>query len=368
MTPSPPVTLPRERVRAWQRQVLVALVAQLGSIGFMVLVAWQGIAPWALVLAWAPLSMLGSAVALAALQFGWSHRLEDPALTAPQMVWANLSTAACYAMCGPVRGAVFVMLCLTLLFSIFALPARTVRWLAGYTLVLFGVVMATMAWLQPARYPALQEGVTFMLMAFAIPAMAQLATRMSQLRQQLGRQRQELQEALERIRVMASHDELTALPNRRFLAQTIERARGHSERGRGFSLALVDLDHFKRVNDTHGHAVGDLVLRQFATVARSAVRAEDTVGRWGGEEFLVVFEGSPPEGALIGARRVCELAAADGVALPGGGTLHYTVSIGLVSHRRGETAEQTIERADALLYRAKAEGRNQVRLDTDSEA
>lgn len=356
-----------QRLQAAQRQVHVALFAQLGSILFMGLVAWQGIAPWQLVLAWAPLSMLGSAAALAALRRGWSHELRDPALTAPQIIWSNLSTAACYAMCGPVRGAVFVMLCLTLLFSIFALPARTVRWIAAYTVALFGIVMATMARLQPERYPPLQEAATFLLLALAVPSMAQLATRMSELRQRIGRQREELAKALERIQTMASHDELTGLPNRRHLGEILERARGHSERGRGFAVAMVDLDHFKRINDQYGHAAGDFVLQHFSRTARDAVRVEDTVGRWGGEEFLIVLEGSTPSGVSVAARRVCTSVAASEVLLPDqAGSLRYTVSMGVATHRAGETVQRTIERADELLYRAKSEGRNCVLLEQSS--
>jgi diguanylate cyclase (GGDEF)-like protein len=356
-----------ERVRSWQRQVLVALGAQLASIGFMVLAAAQGAAEWPFVLAWAPLSVLGSVVALLALQHGWSHRLRDPALTAPQMVWANLSTATCYALCGPLRGAVFLMLCLTLLFSIFALPARTVRWLALYTVGLFGAVMAAMSQLQPERYPPAQEIATFVLLVASVLPMALLATRMSELRERMGRQQRELAAALERIGQMATRDELTGLPNRRWLTERLEHLQRRAERGLGSCLAMVDVDHFKRINDTHGHAVGDLSLRHVAAVLARSVRAHDALGRWGGEEFLVAYD-DLPQGAVQTAapqmaQRLCDAVRSAPVPLPSGGSLTVTVSVGVALWRPGESIAQTLERADGLLYQAKAQGRDRVVAD-----
>jgi diguanylate cyclase (GGDEF)-like protein len=128
----------------------------------------------------------------------------------------------------------------------------------------------------------------------------------------------------------------------------------------GFAVALVDLDDFKRINDTYGHAVGDKVLRTFAEQACSAMRGADIVGRWGGEEFLVVYPRSTAREAAAGADRLRERVAAAIVMTPGGQPLRFTVSIGLTDHLPPECIEALVERADRAMYQAKSQGRNRV--------
>jgi two-component system sensor histidine kinase ChiS len=131
-------------------------------------------------------------------------------------------------------------------------------------------------------------------------------------------------------------------------------------------MLLVDLDHFKTINDTHGHAAGDLVLRAFAEVARGVLRAPDIVARWGGEEFLVVVETRDRE-ALHGiAERLRRGLAAHRTIAPGGAALVVTCTIGACLYpfdpdRPGDlTWEETVELADRTLYEAKHAGRNRT--------
>jgi diguanylate cyclase len=143
--------------------------------------------------------------------------------------------------------------------------------------------------------------------------------------------------------------------------QLIEEERQRMERtGQPFGIALFDVDHFKRINDGHGHVVGDEVLRRFAVSAATEMRHTDRLGRYGGEEFLMLLTGTPDdEGALVATERVrlgierqpwSEIA--QGLAL--------TVSAGVGVCRRGESIEQLLMRADAALYAAKHAGRNRV--------
>jgi diguanylate cyclase (GGDEF)-like protein len=136
---------------------------------------------------------------------------------------------------------------------------------------------------------------------------------------------------------------------------------------RPLACMLIDVDHFKRINDTHGHAVGDLALRHVAAVLARSVRAHDALGRWGGEEFLVAYD-DLPQGAVQTAapqmaQRLCDAVRGAPVPLPGGGSLTVTVSLGLARWRPGESIAQTLERADGLLYQAKAQGRARVVAD-----
>lgn len=158
-------------------------------------------------------------------------------------------------------------------------------------------------------------------------------------------------------------DPMTRLPNRRAFDEHLVREIARSDRGAGsLCLLMLDVDHFKTVNDTHGHAVGDAVLKAVAEVTRRCVRASDIPGRLGGEEFGVLLPGTDTERGAIVAERIRRAVeafrgryGADGRPLP-----PVTVSMGMAGHRPGETAESLSERADALLYEAKRGGRNRV--------
>ena len=169
-----------------------------------------------------------------------------------------------------------------------------------------------------------------------------------------------------RLEHLATTDGLTQLLNRRALTERLVTEMERALRYDGtVALLLVDLDHFKRVNDTHGHLVGDAVLRDVAALLTAAVRSSDMVGRYGGEEFLVVLPETDDEGATAFADRIRERVAGHRFDPWGDGrALAMTTSIGVASFpaARIESVEDLFARADAALYRAKAEGRNRVRL------
>jgi diguanylate cyclase (GGDEF)-like protein len=123
-------------------------------------------------------------------------------------------------------------------------------------------------------------------------------------------------------------------------------------------VLIVDIDHFKNVNDEHGHLAGDAVLREVAARLQQAMRTEDALGRWGGEEFLAVLTDTPPEGVRVMAERLRQVVAAAPFTLDDGSQIRVTVSVGHTNGR--EDAEVLVHRADDALYVAKAEGRNRV--------
>ncbi|UXY13672.1 diguanylate cyclase [Chitiniphilus purpureus] len=176
----------------------------------------------------------------------------------------------------------------------------------------------------------------------------------------LERRNAELLELNETIRIMATIDELTGIYNRRSVMEAFRREQARSNRiGSAFCLCLIDVDHFKQVNDACGHLVGDEVLRRVAQVAREQIRETDSVGRYGGEEFLILLVDTDLEGARASAERLrhhTESLVFPELA-PG---FKVTVSIGLSQYIIGEQGEQVLSRADAALYQAKAQGRNRV--------
>jgi diguanylate cyclase (GGDEF)-like protein len=155
-------------------------------------------------------------------------------------------------------------------------------------------------------------------------------------------------------------DTLTGLPNRReFNERLEERMAGWKRRGEVFSLLLLDVDHFKKLNDQHGHLAGDVVLSMLGRTLRSALRRDDAVARYGGEEFAMILPGTPLDQAIGVVPKVCD-ATAMATVKHGETSLRVTLSGGLATIQTGETAESLIGRADEALYAAKTAGRNRI--------
>ena len=185
----------------------------------------------------------------------------------------------------------------------------------------------------------------------------------AQMRKALSASNSRLEAALTQVRELSERDELTGLQNRRSILAllTEERAR-FSRGGLAFGVAILDIDHFKRVNDRHGHAMGDEVLRAFAKIVAGRLRSTDRIARYGGEEFLLLLTNSPeaPSAQLAVERLRCAVAEYPWSDLAA--ELQVTCSIGLTMSCAGEGVAEMLERADAALYRAKSDGRNAVRV------
>ena len=175
--------------------------------------------------------------------------------------------------------------------------------------------------------------------------------------------------AREELRERASKDLLTMLPNRSAIAAELEReiARCHRER-RSVGVILLDIDHFKKINDTYGHFAGDAVLRETAQRLRSNVRPYDQVGRYGGEEFLVVLPNCDLEQAAVQADRMRTRLAAHGMSVDGA-DIRVSASFGVtVSDGTEKSPDYFVRVADEALYQAKAKGRNCVCTLTFAES
>ena len=172
----------------------------------------------------------------------------------------------------------------------------------------------------------------------------------------------------ERLRQAGITDALTGLHNRRFFEQRCPIEVGEAQRhGHGLACLFLDVDHFKRINDGHGHPVGDEVLRQVGQRIRQQLRAGDTIARYGGEEFVVLLPRCPDEHALETAERIRRALCETCVELPDGARLAVTASAGLalLSHLLPSSqlpvlASSLVAAADAALYSAKAQGRNRI--------
>ncbi|MDD4951329.1 MAG: diguanylate cyclase [Desulfovibrionaceae bacterium] len=177
----------------------------------------------------------------------------------------------------------------------------------------------------------------------------------------LERLTEDLSEVNRNLYELANTDVLTGLTNRRRFFEELDGRVAHFKRyGQRFCLAMFDVDHFKRINDTFGHAVGDEVLKALSAEARSDLRETDVVGRIGGEEFAVLL----PNTSLDAARGLCERLRkgfAACVVRTEAGEVRFSASFGLTEYQPGEAADDLMKRADELLYQAKDAGRNCVR-------
>lgn len=188
----------------------------------------------------------------------------------------------------------------------------------------------------------------------------ELVTLREELEERVDQRTRELQEANRRLEEASRTDPLTSLPNRRaFIDAANHELKRALRSGRMFAVAMLDLDHFKRVNDSYGHAVGDLVLQQTTASLRAALRSQDIIARWGGEEFVILLPETNADGAAVAAESIRAAISSSFVEL-NGKAIHVTASLGIAEHSLSQTLDRTIAAADRALYRAKDEGRDRV--------
>jgi len=309
---------------------------------------------------WSAASIAGMLVLIGLIRSGLNRRLRDPAMTVPQMLYAVLCAAWAYSFAGYAHGMVCVILAVILMFGMFGLTIRQIAWVASYVILMFGLVMVMQVRQDPVRYPAGLEAVYFLMLCIMVVGVGLLTVRLHSMRDRLRSQKLELEAAVAHIHRLATHDELTGLVNRRNMQELLEGECQRSERGtQDWCVALIDLDHFKAVNDGHGHAIGDEVLRALSRHANTLVRKSDVLSRWGGEEFVLLLPNTGIDTAQVSLDRLREHFHANPLVVQEI-SLPLSFSAGVTQHLRGETVAQTLERADKLCYLAKTLGRNRV--------
>ena len=352
-------TDPRQRIR-----MTMASFASLTMLCCAVIVnvlAQSGIMRTDWTLWWTLATCAGCALALVLIRSGCTRRMQDPALTQFQIRHALVCNGFAYFLLGPARGISLIVLALILMFGVFGTSPRQMMVNVVFALVVFGIALVNVLSRHEPGYLQELEMAYAAMVVLLLAVSAFISVRLHAIRLRLARQKQDLTRALERIHHLAAHDDLTGLVNRRHMAQlmTLEQQRGE----RSLLLALLDIDHFKRINDTHGHAVGDQVLRAFTAAVQGSLRSGDVLARWGGEEFVLMLRNTDISHAAPLLERVRSTVAALTVQAPNE-LIRLTVSIGWAAQTSGNTPaeaiENTLERADQALYRAKEQGRNQV--------
>lgn len=348
---------PALRIRSSMAMLGVVLMA--GGASVMLWLGWAGFAPWTAMVYWSLLAVGGLLGMALMVRFGWTAHWRDPAMTLQQILWAISASAAAYVLAGEAKGVVPGLLAISMLFAALNLRAKQIVAVSLYALLAFGGAVLWDTLRNGAQHPALQIAYALMLVLMIAGCML-LSLRLYQLRRRLRKQHQALAAALEEKRELASRDPLTGLINRRHMLELLHLEQRRCLRSnRMMVLAQMDIDHFKSINDTYGHAAGDRALQIFADVVRHNIRSSDVLARWGGEEFVLLLSNTDVESAVLILQRVREAVAQVSI-FDGPQPLQMTVSIGLAEHLQGESLETTLDRADQALYHAKRAGRNQV--------
>ena len=290
-----------------------------------------------------------------------NDRFEDHYLTIFQ-IGTNIALQLAFLLVAPEIGYAFLSF-LFLAFGFGALRMTSRQATIAWTLTAIGVIPAFQFAAAPIGMPVgtpLERLAAMLIFIITIGQCAFVGLYGSSLRTMLYNRSVELRNAYKRIEELAELDELTGSFNRRCIMRMLEDeiARAHRTKT-PCSVALIDLDWFKRINDAHGHPTGDEVLRTFAITTYANIRTVDRFGRYGGEEFLLLLPDTPNEAAARTLDRLrAIIAELDWSALSAG--MAVTISAGVATLAPDETPDALLARADCALYAAKAGGRNRI--------
>jgi diguanylate cyclase len=346
------------RRQGWQREAAVVAFSYLVNGVLLGLFALTGTAPWTAGLVYAGPGILLSGLVAALVASGASERFEDASLS-----WLHTLGSATLSLLGlalhpQLAFAYALILFIVMLTATYRMPPRRLQAMFAVVVLMFAVLTFGLGRRVTIPQAGAERWLAWLFFSFCLGRCVMLSvinTRNNRLLRQGGI---EMQAKLAEIERLAHHDELTGALNRRRMLQHLEEELArHDRSGVPVSVALLDLDHFKAVNDTLGHGAGDAVLRRFAAAVQAQTRNTDRFGRYGGEEFLVILNGTGTEAALHAIARTRGVTAElDWRDLAP--DLRVTFSAGIATYNGSETAELLLSRADLGLYEAKRCGRN----------
>ena len=349
--------------RAQQRRQIQGMITASYVLDALVLLiyAQAGTIPATVSSAFAVCGLLSGACYMVLSETGFTERFKDHYFVAPQLIVSTAILLA-FTYIAPEVGVMF----LCTLFVVFnfgslrSTPWQTAIFWTAMSLGLAGLFLLTDKPISMPHGTYLERFATMSVFILTIGRCMFLGIFSSSMRQSLYQSGLKLKEAYKRIEELAELDELTGSFNRRCIMRMLDEEIARAHRSKTpCSIALIDLDWFKRINDAYGHPTGDEVLRTFAITIFANIRNIDRFGRYGGEEFLLVLPDTPGDGAARILDRLRAIVAdLDWSAFSPG--MQVTISAGVATLRADETEDTFLARADNALYAAKARGRNRV--------
>lgn len=328
---------------------VLTLFAAIGTVSVQGVVAYLAVAAAA------------SATFYGLIRSGANLRLADPSLTLPQLLVCSAIQIG-FALALPSLATVFIIN-LFVAFAFGILQQKQREFLIAGAFVAIGLFFVLVREVPPTQVIFGSSSERLVFWVFIVLALGRFTTvsiAASELRATLHERNRELRQSLAKIEELATRDHLTKLYNRRHMDSLIAQELSRADRGGDtFCLAVVDIDHFKSINDRHGHDTGDKTLVEFGRLLPMMLRDTDQVARWGGEEFVVLLVAT----AIAGGTEVMERLRArvegndwSAAEIP----VSPTCSIGVAERQADETIDDVLRRADAALYAAKHGGRNRV--------
>jgi diguanylate cyclase len=349
--------------RARQRRQIQGMIAASYLLDALILsiYAHAGTLPATIGPAYAACGLSTVAIYLVLSESGFTERFQDHYFVAPQLL-LSVAVMLAFAYVVPEVGGIFLCT-LFLAFSFGSLrftPRQSVAVWIAMTIGVAGLFLLTDKPIGLPQSNALERVATMLVFVLTIGRCTFIGMFSSSMRQSLYQRGLKLKEAYRRIEELAELDELTGSFNRRCIMRMLEEEIARARRVNApCSVALIDLDWFKRINDAYGHPTGDEVLRTFAITVFANLRNIDRFGRYGGEEFLLVLPDTPAERAAGVLDRMREIIAdLDWSAFSA--DMRVTISAGIATLRPDETSDTLLARADSALYAAKAKGRNRI--------
>jgi diguanylate cyclase len=349
--------------RAKQRRQIQGMIAASYFIDALILsiYAQAGTLPATVGPAYAACGLTTIAAYLVVSETGFTERFKDHYFVAPQLL-VSVAVMLVFAYLAPAVGGMFLCT-LFLVFNFGSLRATPRQSAVLWTAMTIGVAWLFLLNDKPIGLPqgnSLERLATMLVFVLTIGRCTFLGIFSSSMRQSLYQRGLKLKEAYRRIEELAELDELTGSFNRRCIMRMLEEQIVRAQRTETpCAVALIDLDWFKRINDSHGHPIGDEVLRTFAITVFANIRDTDRFGRYGGEEFLLVLPDTPVDRAAEMLDRLREIISdLDWSAFSA--DMRVTISAGVATLRPDEISDTLLARADSALYAAKAQGRNRI--------
>jgi diguanylate cyclase (GGDEF)-like protein len=349
--------------RAKQRRQIQGMIAASYLVDALVLqlYAYAGTIPATIGPAYAASGLASVGFYLILSESGFTERLKDHYFVAPQLVISTAIMLA-FAYIAPAAGVLFLSE-LFLVYSFGSLRTTPRQTAVVWTILAFGLAGLFLLTDKPIAMPhgsLVERFATMSVFILSIGRCMFIGIFSSSMRQSLYQRGLKLKEAYRRIEELAELDELTGCYNRRSIMRALEDEIARAQRlNNPCSIALIDLDWFKRINDAYGHPTGDEVLRTFAITMFANIRSIDKFGRYGGEEFLLVLPDTAAEQAAAMVDRLrAVVSELDWSAFSTG--MRVTISAGVATLRADESSDTLLARTDRALYVSKAQGRNRI--------
>lgn len=343
----------RQKLRI--RRLLLSVAVYVPCALMLVMVSWLGFLPAWFAPVWVGIFTATNAFFLVLIKTQVNLRFKDPSMTMAQMAVAIAAVALILYHAGAIRGGLLMLLLVILMFGVLRLSTAEVLVMGVLSSAAYAAVIMLLSVNRPDQIDLRVEWVQWATLTFTLAVVCPVVGYM-------GTVRRRLSESLRTIKEMAQRDALTGVFNRHHMSEALDREISRSERGAPAFLALIaDIDHFKHINDTYGHLVGDEVLKTVANSTRQILRKADYLCRYGGEEFVMILAADDAAQASAACERIRENVAQ--LRIPELQQHGVTISIGGSFYRQGDTQATLLGRADAALYRAKNGGRDRVEID-----